>query len=145
MLSKPRFSNTTGFTLIELLVAIALVAVLAAIAIPSYQDTIRKSRRAEAKALLLEVAQLQERHFTEFGQYAITFNDGDVDEDNLNIDVNSENDHYAIDVDNYNGTETTFILTAVPKGGQIKDACENFTLSQSGEKKSKSDPDDRCW
>ena len=49
--------KSRGFTFIELMVVIALVGLLAVIAIPSYQESVRKSRRAEVRAQLLEVAQ----------------------------------------------------------------------------------------
>ncbi|MDW7601742.1 prepilin-type N-terminal cleavage/methylation domain-containing protein, partial [Stenotrophomonas maltophilia] len=53
-----------GFTLIELMIVVAVVAILAAIAYPSYSEHVRKSRRAQAKADLVEYAQLAERFHT---------------------------------------------------------------------------------
>jgi len=66
----PTGSKSKGFTMIELAIVMLVVAILAAIAYPSYQDSILKSRRADAKELLLRTAQAQERHFTQFAQYA---------------------------------------------------------------------------
>lgn len=62
-------TRTRGFTLIELLVTVAIVAILAAIAIPSYREQVVKTRRAEGKATINEVAQRLERCFTRFGSY----------------------------------------------------------------------------
>jgi len=61
--------KTGGFTLIEVMIVVAIVAVLAAIAYPSYQDQVRKSRRAEGKGLLLDTAQALERCKTLYGVY----------------------------------------------------------------------------
>lgn len=58
-----------GFTLIELLVAVAIVGILAAIAYPSYRDQILKTRRADAKAVLMQAAQFMERIHSETGCY----------------------------------------------------------------------------
>ncbi len=53
-----------GLTLVELLIVVAIVGVLASIAYPSYQRHITNTRYADAKVKLLEIMQLQRRHFT---------------------------------------------------------------------------------
>lgn len=58
-----------GFTLIELMIVVAIVGILAAIAYPSYQDSVRKSRRAEGRTALMEVLQQQERYMTQRNTY----------------------------------------------------------------------------
>jgi type IV pilus assembly protein PilE len=50
-----------GFTLVELMIVLAVGALLAAIALPAYQDQVRRTRRTDGTAMLLEVAQAQER------------------------------------------------------------------------------------
>ena len=64
-----RRSRNAGFTLIELMIAVAVIALLAAIALPSYQDHLLKVRRAEGKAALLRALQLEERWYTSNGTY----------------------------------------------------------------------------
>ncbi len=58
-----------GFTLIELMIVVGIVAILAAIAYPSYQSQIRKTRRGDAQAVLMQAAQYMERRYTENGCY----------------------------------------------------------------------------
>ena len=50
-----------GFTLVELMVVVAIVAIISAVAFPSYQDSVRKGRRADAMAAIAAIQQSQER------------------------------------------------------------------------------------
>ena len=59
-----------GFTLIELMVTVAVVAILAAVAFPSYQDSLRKSRRTDGKNALTQAVANMERYYVEKNSYA---------------------------------------------------------------------------
>jgi type IV pilus assembly protein PilE len=59
----------SGFTLVELMIVILIVAILAAIAIPAYQQQIRKGRRTDAKTALLDLAGREERYYAASNQY----------------------------------------------------------------------------
>jgi type IV pilus assembly protein PilE len=62
-----------GFTLIELMIALAIIAVLAAVALPAYFESVRKSRRGDAIALMSQVAQAQERWRANNANFATDF------------------------------------------------------------------------
>jgi len=62
--------SSAGFTLIELVIVCAVIGVLALIAYPSFQDSVRKSRRADAVAGLTRLQQLQERVRAQEPSYA---------------------------------------------------------------------------
>lgn len=67
-----RHRGSSGFTLIEIMVAVALVAILASIAIPSYSAYIVRGQRAAAKVALEQAAQYLERNYTISGCYNYT-------------------------------------------------------------------------
>ena len=62
-------NRVRGFSLIELMIVTAIVAILAAVAVPSYQNHIKKGKRADGKAYLLDLVSRQERFYTQFSSY----------------------------------------------------------------------------
>ena len=129
-----------GFTLIELMVVVAVVAILASIALPSYQESVRKSRRAQAKADLVEYAQLAERFRTVNNTYAgaaATF-PAPVSPRNSQAVVSPREPGATARYDlAFNAAgPATFTLTATPVngGGQEVDRCGTLSINQAGVK-----------
>lgn len=66
---QPVHRASSGFTLIELMIAVAIVAILAAVAVPSYMDSVWKGKRAEGKAAIMKTLQAEERWYTQSNTY----------------------------------------------------------------------------
>ena len=133
-----------GFSLIELLLAIVIVGIIVAIAVPSYQDSVRKTRRADAIAMVMEAANRQERHFTEYGRYAqsIVAAQADVDSQNILLQTTSENGFYTLTLSA--ASATAFTLTANPQNDQTSDSCGAFIIDQAG-LKTNGGSGTNCW
>lgn len=126
-----------GFTLIELMIVVAVIAILAAIAYPSYQDSVRKSRRADAKAVLLEAAQWMERFYTENNRYdqnragtAVT--DATQFPGSGLAEAPKEGGTKYYDITISTVAQNSYTLQAAPKGAQSSDACKTLTLANTG-------------
>ena len=143
--------TSRGFTLIELMVVAAIVAIIAAVGYPSYLSHVRKTARAEAKVRLLQVAQLQERYFTEQNTY--TTNIAGLLGVTGTVYSSSNNDagsKYQITVaPGSTGVITTsYTLAAVPQGGQVDDTdCGTLLLQHTGKKEiyMGSSTATKCW
>lgn len=147
-----------GFTLIEMMITVAIIAILASIAFPSYQSSILKSRRADAKSVLLQAANWMERYYAINHRYDQDINGVSVTSSSATTafpqsgftksPMNSSTYYYDISLSNV--TQTTFTLTATPVSttNQIKDACKNLTLNQAGTKSVAGGATltaDQCW
>ncbi len=123
-------ARSYGFTLIELVISLAIVAILAAIAFPAYQDHVRKARRADAKAALVELAQWMERNYTEALRYDQDSNGGAIALPFTEVPREGSNKYYDLTLSNL--TATTFNLNAAPKSAQVHDKCKTLTLTHTG-------------
>ena len=133
--------STAGFTLIEVLVVSILVAIIAAIALPVYQQQMREARRAEARRMLLDVMNREHRFFADNSVYTTSITTS------LNFSpAESENGHYALTAAITTATgQMQMTLTATPQGGQATDTdCATLTLSTTGAKDS-TGGGSKCW
>lgn len=119
----PAANQSRGFTLIELMIVVAVVALLAAVAWPSYHDHVMRSHRANARAALLQTAQWLERAATAQGRYPL--------EAAIPAGVQVvEGGRYRVVVESRNGTN--YRLMAVPVGQQASDRCGSYELNEAG-------------
>jgi type IV pilus assembly protein PilE len=147
-------TRSKGFTLTEIMIVVAIIGIIAAIAYPSYQDSVRKSRRADARAVLLEAAQFMERRYTENLQAGYgAANQAALDNAGLGFspkqapppncdNARKNNCYYSIVlVPDPVNPQNAFILNAQPQAtaGQNQDRCGGLTgptlnLNQAGQK-----------
>lgn len=126
----------SGFTLIELMIVVAVIAILSAIAYPSYAEHVRKSRRAQVKADLVEYAQLAERFHTVRNTYVgfslpavVSPREGGTAAYRLGIQV----------------TQSTFAISATAQGGQVQDRCGDLGIDQASRKSNSKGTKSDCW
>ena len=145
-----RGRHQAGITLLEMMIVLVIVAILVAVAYPSYQDHIVRSNRAVGASTLLEVAARQEQFFANNASYAST---------TVQMGYPAA---YHVDRDGEQGTAATSIylitvanvssapaldytLTATPQNWQTRDTdCGNLTLNDRGVK-GQSGAGERCW
>jgi type IV pilus assembly protein PilE len=123
-----------GFTLVELMIACVVLAIIVAIALPSYQAQVRKSRRADARNAVLDLAGREERFLSIANSYSQTATD--VGYAVFPTTVN--NGYYQLTVavpdPNQPGVTPSYIITATYFGPQVTDTdCAQFTVNQLGQ------------
>lgn len=130
-----------GFTLIELLIAVTIIGVLAAIAVPAYNQYVRRAQRVDATAALLRIQSAQERFYLNNNSYADSAEDLGITE--------TENGYYTLAIDSETPT-TSYTATATATGGQLADTdCQVFTVTEQGTRTSVdadgADSSAVCW
>ncbi|WP_372659742.1 type IV pilin protein [Hydrogenophaga sp.] len=105
------------------MIVVALVAILAAIALPSYTQYVQRSHRANARGALLQASQWMERAATAQGRYPVN---AEIPAGVLAV----EGGRYTVVANST--TRATYTFTATPTVTQASDACGGFILNQAG-------------
>jgi len=136
-----------GFTLIELMIVVVIISILAGIAYPAYQDSVRKSRRSDGTSALLQAAQILERCYTELNTYSaprvpaslLLAQTGGCSIVGAGPAINTLTGAGLLAGSGYYNitsvpAATTYTLTATPQalGGQNNDSCGTYTLTNTG-------------
>ena len=136
-----RISRLHGFTLVELMVVVTLIAILAAIAVPAYQDFVRKARRADAKRDLTAVQLAQERWRANNVAYTTTL----VGTPGLNWHVTTTEGYYTLTITAADATSYNITATPVAGKSQANDSCGTFAVNESGPNTTGSYAKAECW
>jgi len=131
-----------GLTLVELLISMVIVAVLAAVALPTYQGQLRKGNRAAAQALLVNIANRQAQYMLDARNYAV----GPAALVALNVVPPTEvAAYYTLAIENASGgttpsTPPSFTVKATPIAGTRQQADGALMLTHDGSKTRGSNP-----
>ncbi len=140
-----RTRRQSGFTLIEVMIVVVIIAILAAIAYPSYQEQVRKSRRADCEGALTSFAAAMERHYTQFNTYCdagSTSNGcggagGDTGTPTIfptQCPIDGGNATYNLVINNVGANTYDIQAQPIAGGPQAGDRCGTLTLDQAGQK-----------
>ncbi|NNF51254.1 MAG: type IV pilin protein [Gammaproteobacteria bacterium] len=141
----------SGFTMAELMIVMVIAAILASIAVPSYQDFVTRSKRSQAKSVLLQVADKQEQFFLDNKRYAATMTDLGYAANPFYIDSSSDQQASSTTDSIYKlefsaTTNTTYAVAAVPLGAQAShdSGCGTISVNNTG-KRDQSGTSTDCW
>ena len=130
-----------GFTLIEAMIVVALISILAAMAYPSYKEAVARSRRAEARTILIAAQQWMEHFYSESYRY---------DQNKVGVSVNDSSQFpsrftvsptpgegvavYNITVNTPNRDSYTITATRIAGRSMASDRCGDYSIDYLGRK-----------
>lgn len=123
----------TGFTLIELMIVVAIVAILGAIAYPSYQEQVRSSRRSDCQTVIASLANAMERRYSTTSP-ATYIAAQQIPAGFATCPTNPAPGRVFYNIAMPVATATTFTIVATPVGAQVDDKCGRLTLTHAGVK-----------
>jgi len=134
-----------GFSLIELMITVAIVGILTAIAYPSYVEHVNRSRRADAEATLMELAQWMERNYMLSSRYDQDSQGNSIDSTSLQTPIKDRSilAYYVFAFNNI--AVNAFTVSATPQGAQVNDRCGTLTLDNLGQKGTAYLSVQECW
>ena len=138
-----------GFTLIELMIVMVVISVLAAIALPSYNSYVMRAKRSAARTAIQNMAQQQERYFTQNNTY-LTVNAGGTPPSGW---ANWVGDAYATRTHDLTVTVTAaattlaaaYVISAAPGNGFNDTGCGTLTLTSTGVQSQTTGSTQECW
>lgn len=125
-----------GFTLIEVMITVAIVAILSAVALPAYFDSVRKARRSDAIGAMSKAQQAQERFRANNANYGDSFSGVGTASfgaaSGATATFDSENSYYTVDVTANSAAGYTLLAFAKSGTSQVKDKnCQCLELAAS--------------
>lgn len=127
-----------GFSLIELMIVLAIITIIASIAVPSYMNQVRKSKRTDAMSALLKMKMEEEIWRSDHPSYT-----SEMGTAGLNLPTTTEGGYYTLSIPE--ATAYAFTLKATAVGDQANDGvggqtCKILTIDQNNNKSP-----DVCW